>query len=155
MGLMYHFSGMCPPSLLLRLLLSLGLVLNGSGYAFASGHASMVAHAQAAAQPQVQSPCHEGGDAQGPAMPMHGSDAVDVASGGVLSPPGEAHPPGHADPDCCDMGTCRCACMHGAVAAVAMLARAPFAAINGTAVRPLVSAHPAPVLPHLIRPPIG
>ena len=154
-ALRYHLPIMRLPSLLLRIVLCLSLVLNGSGIAFASGHAGMDGHAMAGAgsEGQTDQPCHEDGTPD-PAALMSHADHVPVA-GGDVPLPDNTHTPGHAEKDCCDIGTCRCACMHGTVAAVAMLARVPVAAIRGTAVRPLVPAHPAPALPHLIRPPIG
>jgi len=50
---------------------------------------------------------------------------------------------------------CRCACAHPAQAAVPMVAFTPLPVESAGNVRPLASAHAAPALPHLIRPPIG
>ncbi|WP_345295120.1 CopL family metal-binding regulatory protein [Luteimonas vadosa] len=146
---------MRPPAILLHLLLLVGLVLNGPGNAFAFVHAGMGATAGDSAQLETQPACHDGGSAQAPVRSMPAVHHSMFAGGDDLSARGGEHPRDLAGSDCCDAGSCRCACVHGAVAVVEMPARAPFAAIVGSAVRPLVSAHPAPVLPHLIRPPIG
>jgi hypothetical protein len=145
---------MSSSSVLLRILLSLSLVFNGSGYAFASGHLAMMAgHASAdtqavAASGMPQAPCDEGG-----AVAAH--EAAGDSAGAILSVSGNAHPPGHSSPECCESGSCRCACVHGTVAAMPILADAILVPMDDAAVRRLVSAHAAPALPHLIRPPIG
>ncbi|GAB3099687.1 CopL family metal-binding regulatory protein [Lysobacter terrae] len=148
-------------SVLLRLLLSLCLVLNGTGAAAASAHMPMQhesaplgteATTSASASADAM-PCHgghhEAAAMQSPADPM----AMGHASHDKASKPDHSRP-GHT-PDCCKSGTCRCACVHVAQVGVpAMLLPAAVPA-HERSVRTLTLGHAAPALPHPIRPPIG
>ena len=126
------------PALLLRLLLALTLVVNGTTGAMATVHA----HA-AASQDDVAMTSHDGGG-------CHGDDAS-------MAPDRPAPPtPAPAD-DCggCAGGACTCACMslvHVALPApIVGLAPAP-----RIVPAPLpAAARTAPPLPLPIRPPIG
>lgn len=139
------------PSVLLRVLLSLALILNGSGYAAASMHvagaAFSMAHAESVGD-AVPATCHE-------ATPMaaHVQHAdVDLDTSMVEHAPG--HPGVDGGSDCCQSGICECACVHVATAAVAaLLTREP--PVAGTPSRSLQLGHPAPALANPIRPPIG
>lgn len=139
------------PSLLLRVLLSLSLILNGSGYAFASGHLQMQSAASTMAEggvaqdsSQSQAPCHD-----------EGGIATALPATTDTQPADSPHDPGHRGADCCQSGSCRCICAHGSVAVVPPLRGNPGAPMHAAMVQPLLAGYPAPVLPHLIRPPIG
>ncbi len=144
---------MSPWSVLLRMMLIVALVLNGAGAAAASvtmlqasmpETASSTAHAmQATSTMQSGMPCHD--MAQTMAKPA--SPEIAIQS------PGHAGKP--AAPDCCKSGTCQCACMQAAHAALpAMLAFAVDSPHSDVA-HPMPAGHADPALPHLVRPPIG
>ena len=139
---------MKPASILLRVLLSAALILNGIGSAVAGARmagvakeapaavASAHAHHAVAAPAQAPGACHdESGTTAHEGAP---SPAADHGKHGV---------------DCCQ-GMCACHCMQQAQVtfATAMLASTQVAQSAG--VRAMSSAHETPRLPHLIRPPI-
>jgi hypothetical protein len=66
-----------------------------------------------------------------------------------------ADDPNPVDPACCESGSCRCVCAIGAVAIVPPALDDLFVPVNGAAIQQLLAVTPAPLLPHLIRPPIG
>lgn len=133
-------------SVLLRLLLSLALVANGTTAAFANarmafemGTAPAVAEAQATGE---ERPCHDmtsmGGTTERGAMADH--DSVPAAPG---------------QDSCCQAGVCVCSCLAHLTA---------FLAVDALEVSARAATRPAstqkgllenPVLRHLIRPPIG
>jgi hypothetical protein len=132
---------------LLRVLLSVALILNGSAYAVASAHLS-----NAFAVPQQhplahermnQSLCH---DDQAATLATHEHDAMEHE-------PGSPESPSH--PDCCESGACRCVCTQAATVAVAMVFARDALIARSNPSRPLKPGRPAPALRHLIRPPIG
>lgn len=131
-------------SILLRVLLSLSLVLEGGGWAMASAQR----HVPSAGMGSERASAASADDAMRACHGHHGA-AAHVALAG------HAAPHGHAAPDCCTSGDCDGACLH-AQATVAMsslpVAVAPDAP---PAVTRLVRGHASPTLPHLIRPPIG
>lgn len=137
-------------SLLLRVLLSLSLILNGVSDAAAmhlpdgraQGHA-----ATAAAQAATESvpPCHQHQSAEPGA-----TDADALPGDGVAREQTE-----HATPDCCKSGACRCDCVHAAHAVPMPSTEGTLAFDRTRSSRPLTLAHAPPALPHLIRPPIG
>lgn len=137
------------PTVLLRLLLSLALILNGIGGAVASTGMQMehmgwmhgAMHADAAEQ-SAQPPCHEHA---GVTSSDKGTD-----SGATANTPAKTK----QSPDCCKSGTCRCLCVHQSQVAITALLPAPVIEHAGV-MRPLKPGHAAPALPHLIRPPIG
>lgn len=141
---------MSPWSVLLRVMLIFVLVLNGAGAAAASVtmmQASMPETAsnvmQAASAMQDGMPCHD--MAQTMAKPASPEIAIE-ASGHAGKP---------MAPDCCKSGTCQCACMQAAHAALpAMLAFAVDSPHSDVA-HPMPIGHADPALPHLVRPPIG
>ena len=138
---------------LLRVLLSIGLILNGSGYAVASTHMQMGYMATVALAPLstgdpvtvAQPPCqHHDSGASAPATQL-----PDAAS--YTAPAKSTHP----SPDCCKSGACRCACVNHAQAGIPAYSFRYAVIEHASAVRPLKPGHVTPALPHLIRPPIG
>jgi hypothetical protein len=148
-------------TLLLRVLLCLGLVFNGSGYAFASGHLETTGHAavkhaalkhadrtaeKSSTHPATQPPCHDEDGTAATQPPSHAPAAILAAN---------TQDPDHSGVDCCQSGSCRCVCVHGSVALMPPPASGAFAPMHDAAMQTLVTGAPAPALPHLIRPPIG
>lgn len=138
---------MTPSAALLRVLLSLILILNGIGGAFA-GAQMQLQHAHPD-QPAVatgatanvhagMAECDEGIKQTRPA-PV----AVDPAS------------PDEVVPACCEHMVCDCACaQHGStMVAVSRIGLTMLG--HAAALHPLTVGHAAPALPSLIRPPIG
>lgn len=139
---------MTPSAVLLRVLLSLVLILNGIGGAFAGAQMKMQhAHldqstvsTEAAADVHVGMPeCDQGMEQTQPAP-----TAIDLASS-----------PDDAVPACCENMVCDCACaQHGS--AMVVVSRIGLTMLgHASALHPLTVGHFAPVLPSLIRPPIG
>lgn len=139
------------PSILLRLLLCVTLILNGISGAtaavrMAAGHAehSVAAVKDDSIATQAMSPCH-------------GHDAKAMATTKVAQPtfPVEAPAPPAEPEQCCDSSACQCACVHQSAATiVASFLMAPAQPVIGIA-RSLDVSYRAPALPHLIRPPIS
>jgi hypothetical protein len=129
-----------PPSILLRLLLSLTLVLNGVSTAFASvGMEGMSHTTQATSAHQAhKSPC----EGHGAPMAMH-----DGSHEG-----GGKHPP---TGDCCTSPACVCNCVSPVAVALFDLAWRPAHIPHVAETALIIARHQAPALPHLIRPPIG
>ena len=142
MGKVVAMSG---SAILLRVLLSVVLTLNGMGSAVAS---VQMAHAGKMA---VEMPVSDAAE-----MPCHGHDdaQAEATQPDVVSTLAEEDP-SQAEPDCCESGACRCACIHQAQAVVAVLLPIEAVIIHARAVLPPKAGHSAPALPHLIRPPIG
>jgi hypothetical protein len=132
---------MKPSSLLLRVLLSLALVVNGIGAAMAG--AQMVGSA-------VATPA----DAHAAAAPA-GAHAGCHAHAAVATPDGGKLPSGHPGPDCCEQGLCDCHCAQ--LAPLAFVAPMPASAAVAPILAPwaLHPSHESPRLAHLIRPPIS
>lgn len=140
-------------ALLVRVLLSLSLILNGSGYAVAATHMQM---AIPASTPQ---PARDHATTAEPPCPQHHRDAAPASTSVSVAPvdavsrtaPVKSNPP----LDCCESGACLCPCVHQAQATIpAMAFHAPMIEHVGV-VHPLMPGHATPALPHLIRPPIG
>lgn len=141
--------------LFLRVMLILAFVLNGTTSAMAAaqmslGHANpqgeAMRHAAAPAHHQDHmSACHHEG------MPSDAtaSTAHDHASHSV-----SAKHHGHSS-DCCEGGSCLCVCAHGMHATVPSPVLAMHAYGRKDQSEAHTAGHAAPVLPHLIRPPIG
>ena len=135
-------------SICLRVLLSLGMILNGSSLAMASAHAGMgmgnPLHSASEAAPVLgsQPSCHE--DA------AH-VDATASHDASVKSDSGE--PSKSQSPGCCKSGKCSCACVHAA-AALPGIARMEATVFHGSILGSVEVSHTAPVLPELSRPPI-
>ena len=139
--------------ILLRALISISLILNGSGYAVASTHMQMGHMSTVASVPQppaepvatAEPPCHQH-QVNASAAAAQLPDAVHDKA-----PAKSKHP----SPDCCKSGACRGTCTHQAQTALHThpLRYAGVEPVSG--VRPLKPGHAAPALPHPIRPPIG
>lgn len=133
-------------TVLIRVLLSVALILNGATQAMVSvqmthGAASIASMPEKKASSEM--PCHQHEQAAA-SLTADPSAAPD-------SPPKTKHPA----PDCCKFGACRCACLHSAPAAVPMMIYTPALVDHSQSVLPIALGHVAPALPHLIRPPIG
>jgi hypothetical protein len=126
-------------AVLLRVLLSLALVLNGIGSAVAAvhGHAGPASHDRGHALATAEvAPCHE-----------HAKAAPADAGKGKGKGKGDGH--------CCDGARCHCACTApGATAVPVVLLLSPAVAVT-LATHRLDAGHRAPALAHPIRPPIG
>lgn len=138
-------------AILLRLLLCVALVFNGAASAMASvqmmqmhadGHEAASTPVAPMASAESEMPCHHDG------QPAHSQDAAAAAT------PSKDQQP-HQTPDCCKSSTCTCACVHQAAAMVPMLVFQGATLLHVGSVRSMTLGHPAPALPHLIRPPIG
>lgn len=148
---------MTPWSVLLRMVLIVVLVLNGAGTAAASVtmmRGAMPEHASTAA-PAAQKP-----SALQAALPCHDMAKMAVTA---ASPDTAAQAPDHAAhakgkpaaPDCCKSGTCQCACMQAAHAALAAMPAFALVSPHSDVSHPMPAGHADPALPHLVRPPIG
>lgn len=143
-------------SFLVRMLLGLSLILNGLGSAIASvpmsdrHDATPVTGSAGPGAVVKRQPCHESpGEDATRAGTSNG--AAEIALAERVPDPIRLPP----SPDCCESGDCSCGCAHHASAAVSTPVL-PIAGIEhalvSSAARP---RHVSPVLPHLIRPPIG
>lgn len=142
---------MCLPAFLLRLLLCMTLVLNGSGYAVAATQMQMTHMATAEQEhrlatevaDEAQAPCHSQVPDEKEAAPAMSHDAVQSGS-----------PASHGSPDDCQM-LCSCDCLQHA--SLAMTDPMPPASeqLNALSTRRIPAGHAAPALANLIRPPIG
>lgn len=135
-------------SLWLRVLLSLGLILNGSSLAIASVEAGMdmdrALHSSPEATPGLasQPSCHE------VASNQNATGSRDAPLGSQSGAPSKSQ-----HPDCCKSGKCTCACVHAAVA-LPGIARMEASVFHGPILCSTDVHHVAPVLSELIRPPI-
>ena len=134
-------------SILLRLLMCLALALNGVPGAAAAAHAAhgSETHAEKTAAPAKAStkdmagmPCHDTDAGRGE------QDSTDEGDIGTAA----------ADPDCCK-GGCQCACVHTVASMFHPLSVAPAAFHASVAISRDTGTYVPPVLPHMIRPPIG
>lgn len=138
-------------AILLRVLLSLALVLNGATGAAAAvrmqmshgnTHTSLTQSIESSKVSTADMPCHHqvsGADSEAP------ETAVDPA------PVKSKHP----TPDCCKSSNCNCVCIQAAQAPPVSAFITTLLADHSQIVRPLLLGHPSPALPHLNRPPIG
>jgi hypothetical protein len=138
-------------AILLRILLSLALVLNGATGAAAAvrmhmshedGQALPIASMESPRSPSADMPCHQ--------------QAAEADNKAALAADDSA-PSGsrHATLDCCKSSSCNCACAH---ATQTLLAGVFIHAALGhpdPGVGALLPGHPSPALPKLNRPPIG
>ena len=129
-------------SALLRVLLCLALILNGSGAAVAATQMQMshvatmasVAADPVAAHEGMLSPCHGEQATAHHAMPQ---------------------PAPHVSPDCCQAGHCTCDCLqHLSATATEFFVPMPMLA-HAPVLRPMHAGHPSPALANPIRPPIA
>lgn len=138
---------------LLRVLLIFILVLNGTGSVYASAGMELEAG-------QHHSPMASAGKEQAvstsPCVDHHRAMATESETPERESPADAPQPDDqHGAPDCCDPSHCKCPCMHACAALPVLAVRMPAPLGNDVGVRRLSLGHPAPALPHLIRPPIG
>lgn len=137
-------------AVLLRILLSLALVLNGVGSAAAS--VQMAGGMMASESHSMRAVASEGGDSACPEH--HAATAKPDADSSALH-----HAPSrdgrHPAPDCCKSSTCRCVCVHACASVPVASAQASVIPAHALRIDPKVEGRPSPTLPHLIRPPIG
>lgn len=142
-------------NVLLRLLLSLSLVLYGSGVAAAAtgmqmAHATATAHSIDPATGRVSeggpAPCHDAAETTVSAA----EDPAETADVGT-----DISTSTHGSPDCCEASGCDCSCIQQVQVASIALGVENLAPDRSTAVRAMTAGHASPALPHLIRPPIG
>lgn len=96
---------------------------------------------------QAGAPCHDMAQmAVTVASPDAAAQAPDPATQGKGKP---------TTPDCCKSGTCQCACMQVAHAALPAMLALAFASPHSDVSHPMPDGHADPALPHLVRPPIG
>lgn len=119
---------------LVRLLICLGLLVNGSTQAVAATQSAIASHQAGAAT----APCHEEGDRKVTASRVH-EHRSDPATN---------------MPDCCKSGACDYACSHGVVATMPTLHVRARKVTHETLVSRLSARYASPALPRLIRPPI-
>jgi hypothetical protein len=121
-------------AILLRVLLCLGLLVNGTAQAMAVTRSVLANHQALTTAP----PCHDADDMMATGSQGHEHHVVSVTK----------------KPDCCKSGACECACSHGAVATMPNL-NAQMRSVRHIALGGLpVERYASPVLPRLIRPPI-
>jgi hypothetical protein len=155
-------------SVLLRLLLCLGLILNGSAYAVASTQMQL-SHLSAAieAAAVAQASCHEGMASRGMTHggTTHGGmlhdrmTMADMDHDGASMPAehgdhGNGHAPDESSPDCCKSPSCTCSCLQPTPAAAIAFALGGAHIGHAMLARPMPVDHDAPALPYPIRPPI-
>lgn len=138
--------GMSFWAVLLRVLLSVALIVNGATTAMASvqmAHGAASIAATPVKPASVETPCNE--------HQQTASVTADPPSSATVESPKSKH----ATSDCCKSGACRCACMQSASASLPMMMFTPALVEHSQSVRPMALGHAAPALPQLIRPPIG
>lgn len=137
---------------LLRLLLCMTLVLNGSGYAVAATQMQLT-HMSAAEQEHrlatvverdIPAPCHSQVPVEEEAAPAMWQDAVQSGSSGSQ----------HGSPDDCQT-LCYCDCLQHASLAMMALMPPTSERLSAPSTRRIPAGHAAPALANLIRPPIG
>lgn len=133
---------------LLRILLSLSLVLNGSAYAVA-GTQMQMGSMDTAASPAMAG--HRMAMAQSPCQQMP-ADSSATASADAAQDPAPATLPAR---DCSQAGMCSYACAQPAPAAAPAAGLRLAAVPHAQVASPARAAHVAPILQNLIRPPIG
>ena len=137
-------------AILLRVLLSVALVLNGATGAAAAVRMHMphddgqtsTTLAESPESSSVDMPCHHQATGASDEAPLAAAD----------SSPSE---PKHSTPDCCKSSSCNCVCVQAAQAPPASGFIHTLLVDHSQSVRPLLLGHPSPALPHLNRPPIG
>lgn len=139
--------------MLLRVLLSIALILNGSGYAMAAPH--MQTHTEDAPatapdlteKPMVEArpPCHAHQGAAPVATQLRNADSEGELNVGKC---------GISPSNCCESEACRCDCVQAPMAIQSYWLGGTVTGHAGI-VHALQRGHSSPALPHLIRPPIG
>ena len=138
-------------AILLRVLLSVSLVLNGATGAAAAvrmqmphddGQAVAALTAKSPESASGEMPCHQQATETSDDAPLPASDPEPAKSK-------------HSTPDCCKSSSCNCACVQAAQAPLASVFVHALLVDHSHSASPLSPGHPSPALPHLIRPPIG
>ena len=130
---------MRPRSILIRLLLCIALLANGTTAVFANTRMAFEGvAAPAAAHDDAAPPCHEMAGME-QATPTHDDSPAKSAS--------------HAD--CCPPGACLCSCVSQGAAILTIHALALTALPTAAPTRPPLVSRASPALQHPIRPPIG
>lgn len=139
--------------MLLRVLLSIALILNGSGYAMAAPHIQTLTEDVPANAPELtekpmvvaQPPCHEYQGAAPVATQLRNADSEVELNVGKC---------GISPSSCCESEACRCDCVQAQMAIQSYWLGGAVTGHAGT-MHALQRGHSPPALPHLIRPPIG
>jgi hypothetical protein len=138
---------------ILRIILCLSILLNGSGYAVATTQGSMsgpgiIQSSRSAAAVVAGDSCpgHLIPPHQGMRAPAMGFSDSGMQLAAKLK---------HATHDCCKSGLCDCASVHPTQASYFALLLQNAMGRNGPVMRPVESGHGSPRLLNLIRPPIG
>ncbi len=140
-------------SIVLRALLGLCLVLNGTGAAVA---AVQMTTATIASNTMASDTSHPtaANDADCHDRDMHDrSIPADAGHGSAMEDSGSNSP--HTSPDCCKYGACQCACAQHAQVAVVLFPAEASIGVAGIAVHALADGRPAPAPDALLRPPIA
>ena len=143
---------MSPSAILLRVVLCIGLVLNGSGYAVA---ATQMQVKYLAAVSDAMQPATAGVREDAAVQPCHEDPGTTPVVPAIADPGEDPAKPELATPDCCKSMNCAAACAQHASATMPGLSARTLVIDHASSVRPMGTGHPAPALPHLIRPPIG
>lgn len=148
---------MSASNVVLRVLLSLILVLNGIWTAHASVQMpvsmAMPSNAQAIGAAGDTARSHCAGHASAMAANTHAAGHADApAAASASRDPAGCDP---AAPDCCKSSACWCACPQACASLIPSVPQAPLLAAHDRVAGALALAYPAPALPHLIRPPIA
>ncbi|MBW8822918.1 MAG: CopL family metal-binding regulatory protein [Xanthomonadales bacterium] len=107
-----------------------------------AGQMPATMHAQATQHVAMEQPCHAHAGMSAKTQHGHGDNAAGNH---------QKHP--QPQPDCCKSGVCQCACVHAMQMSMTSLMATPN--VHVIRVARLQPGHVGPVLPHLIRPPIG
>jgi hypothetical protein len=148
---------------LLRVLLIAALALNGAVPAMAAiqmGHGTGPGDTASDSIGSEEAACHSP-ILQG-AAPVHAhgtthdhaSTTAETIVETIATDLDQAPDQGNHEGECCESGTCRCACLHSCPAMVRMVAALPAVMEHASNVGRMPASHVAPALPHLIRPPI-
>lgn len=145
--------------ILLRVLISISLILNGAASAAASaqmpiGHMASVSAKPVSAKPQ---PAADAVATVGVSCGHHHQLQSDASTAGELAAAVQDETPipsQHSTPGCCKSSTCACVCVQQVQATVASHTPRYALVEHPRGVRRLQPGHAAPALPHLIRPPI-
>ena len=137
-------------SIVMRMLLCVALILNGSGYAFAATqmelqHLVMASEIAGAPAADPATPCHESAAVSPADVTPHHATTVDCVAE-------KAHTP---EQGCCQPSQCSCDCLQHATSAVRHALPSAYIPREARVVSAQAARHASPLLPNLFRPPIG
>lgn len=135
-------------AILLRVLLSVSLVLNGATGAAAAVRMQMP-HDNAQA---VAALAGESVESSPEEMPCHQQAGEKAPMAAADDEPSKSN---HSTADCCKSSSCNCACVQAAQAPLGSMFIQTLLVDQSHSVSPLSPGHPSPALSSLIRPPIG